>query len=193
MVAFSAACAALDEARGAVRVEDVYDTDVDDLWSALAEPERLARWLADVSGDLRVGGTIQAAFTSSWTGPGRIEVCDPPNRLLLTMAPGTEDEVRHRSGPGGRRPPHPSRHRGPGPAACRPAAARRRVAGTCSRTWPAICAGMPRTGGLAGINSPRAIWPYRSPDGAGRHQAALMIATAFPCCPELSVTVTVTV
>ena len=83
---------ALDETRGAVRVEDVYDTDIDDLWEACTSAERLARWIADVSGDLRVGGTIHAAFTSTWTGPGRVEVCEAPHHLLLTMEPGTDDE-----------------------------------------------------------------------------------------------------
>jgi uncharacterized protein YndB with AHSA1/START domain len=84
---------ALDEKRGAVRVEDVYDTDVDDLWSACTTPERLARWIAEISGDLRVGGTVHAAFTSTWTGPVRIEICDPPRHLLLTMEPDTDDET----------------------------------------------------------------------------------------------------
>ena len=49
---------ALDDTRGAVRVEDVYDTDIHDLWEACTNPERLARWIAEVSGDLRVGGTV---------------------------------------------------------------------------------------------------------------------------------------
>ena len=84
---------ALDEKRGAVRVEDVYDTDVADLWEACTTPERLARWIAVISGDLRVGGTIEASLTSTWTGPARIEVCDAPNHLRLTMEPGTEDET----------------------------------------------------------------------------------------------------
>lgn len=83
----------IDERVGAVGVEDVYDTDIHDLWSALTEPERLARWIAEVEGDLRVGGTIQASFTSSWEGPGRIDVCDAPNRLLLTMQPGTDEQT----------------------------------------------------------------------------------------------------
>jgi uncharacterized protein YndB with AHSA1/START domain len=83
---------ALDDTRGAVRVEDVYDTDIDDLWEACTTPERLARWIAELSGDLRVGGTIQTTFTSTWTGAGRIEVCDQPRHLLLTMEPGTDDE-----------------------------------------------------------------------------------------------------
>lgn len=83
---------ALDEKRGAVRVEDLYDTDIDDLWEACTTPERLTRWIAEVSGDLRVGGTIHTTFTSTWTGAARIEICDRPHHLLLTMEPGTADE-----------------------------------------------------------------------------------------------------
>jgi uncharacterized protein YndB with AHSA1/START domain len=84
---------ALDEKRGVVRVEDLYDTGIDDLWEACTTPERLARWIAELSGDLRVGGTVHTTFTSSWTGDGRIEICDRPHHLLLTMEPGTDDEA----------------------------------------------------------------------------------------------------
>ena len=84
----------IDDEHGAVRVEDVYDTDIDDLWSAITEPARLARWLATVEGDPRLGGTVYARFTSTWQGPGRIDVCDAPQRLLLTMEPGTDDEAQ---------------------------------------------------------------------------------------------------
>ncbi len=31
------------DGKGVVRVEDRYDTDIDDLWSALTDPGRLAR------------------------------------------------------------------------------------------------------------------------------------------------------
>lgn len=83
---------ALDETRGAVRVEDVYDTTIEDLWQACTDPERLARWIAEVEGDLREGGTVRAVFTSTWTGPAVIEACEAPHHLLLTTEPGTEDE-----------------------------------------------------------------------------------------------------
>ena len=83
----------LDGTRGAIRIEDVYDTGIDDLWDACTNPDRLARWIAEVSGDLRVGGSIHAVFTSTWTGPGRIDVCGKPHHLLLTTEPGTEDEA----------------------------------------------------------------------------------------------------
>ena len=86
---------AVDEKLAVVRVEDVYDTDIEDLWEACTTPERLARWIAEISGDdLRVGGTVQGAFTSTWSGPIRIESCDQPRHLLLTLEPGTEDETQ---------------------------------------------------------------------------------------------------
>jgi uncharacterized protein YndB with AHSA1/START domain len=88
----TAAMHALDETTGAVRVEDLYDTDVRDLWQACTTPDRLARWLAQVDGDLRVGGTVHLVFTSTWTGPARVEVCEEPHHLLLTTEPGTDDE-----------------------------------------------------------------------------------------------------
>ncbi len=83
---------ALDQTRGVVRVEDVYDTDIHDLWEACTAPARLGRWIATVTGDLHEGGMVHAVFTSTWSGPARIEVCDAPHHLLLTSAPGTEDE-----------------------------------------------------------------------------------------------------
>jgi uncharacterized protein YndB with AHSA1/START domain len=79
---------------GVVRIEDRFDTDVDDLWSALTDPQRLARWLGVVTGDLRLGGEFQARFfASGWEGTGRVEACEPPKRLLLqTMHAGQEGE-----------------------------------------------------------------------------------------------------
>jgi uncharacterized protein YndB with AHSA1/START domain len=83
----------LEDGRGAVRMEDLYDTDVDDLWSAVTDPRRLARWVAQVDGDLHVGGLVHARFTSGWDGPGRIDVCEAPRRLVVTLAPGTPEET----------------------------------------------------------------------------------------------------
>jgi uncharacterized protein YndB with AHSA1/START domain len=85
---------ALDEQHGAVRVEDVFDTGIDDLWDACTTPERLARWIGEVSGDLREGGHIHLSLTSTWTGPARVEVCESPRHLLITMDPGAEDETQ---------------------------------------------------------------------------------------------------
>src|SRR5215471_17903165 len=48
-----------EDGKGIVRMEDRFDTDIDDLWSAITEPSRLARWYAQVDGDLRPGGEVR--------------------------------------------------------------------------------------------------------------------------------------
>jgi len=73
------------DGKGVVRMEDTYDTDIQDLWTALTNPRRLSRWIADVEGDLRLGGVFRARFTSAWEGSGRVDVCEPPTRLVVTM------------------------------------------------------------------------------------------------------------
>jgi uncharacterized protein YndB with AHSA1/START domain len=80
------------DGKGIVRMEDRYDTDIDDLWSALTEPRRLARWIAEVRGDLRLGGEFRARFTSGWEGTGRVEACEPPRRLLVLTRAADEPE-----------------------------------------------------------------------------------------------------
>jgi len=81
------------DGQGIVRMQDRYDTDIDDLWTALTDPHRLARWIAEVEGDLRLGGEFRARFTSGWEGTGRVQACEPPRRLLvLTRDAGEPDE-----------------------------------------------------------------------------------------------------
>jgi uncharacterized protein YndB with AHSA1/START domain len=70
---------------GVVRIEDRYDTDIDDLWSAVTEPGRLARWWGRVEGDLRPGGEIRLFVESAGLeSAGRVETCEPPRRLKVT-------------------------------------------------------------------------------------------------------------
>ncbi|MGO9297547.1 MAG: SRPBCC family protein [Streptosporangiaceae bacterium] len=76
---------------GIVRIEDRYDTDIDDLWSALTDPRRLARWYGDVEGDLRPGGEFRLHVESDgWDGTGRVDACEPPRRLLVTTKEVTQ-------------------------------------------------------------------------------------------------------
>ncbi|HEX4701943.1 MAG TPA: SRPBCC family protein [Pseudonocardiaceae bacterium] len=81
------------DGKGVVRMADRYDTDINDLWSALTNPDRLARWIAVIKGDLVIGGEFHASFTSGWDGPCRVDVCDSPHRLQITMNPGEPDET----------------------------------------------------------------------------------------------------
>ncbi len=74
------------EEKGIVRMEDRFDTDIDDVWSALTDPSRLARWYGEVEGDLRLGGEYRARlYASGWEGNGRVEACEPPQRLLVRI------------------------------------------------------------------------------------------------------------
>jgi uncharacterized protein YndB with AHSA1/START domain len=81
------------DGKGIVRMQDRFDTDINDVWSALTDPSRLARWYGEVEGDLRLGGQFRArVFASESEGTGRVDACEPPRRLLVTMAPGQPDE-----------------------------------------------------------------------------------------------------
>lgn len=58
----------------------IYDGAIHDVWSAITEPARLARWFLPLSGELRVGGHYQLEGNAG----GEITACDPPQRLELT-------------------------------------------------------------------------------------------------------------
>jgi uncharacterized protein YndB with AHSA1/START domain len=67
-------------------VSQVYDTDVDDLWDACTNPERLPRWFLPVSGELRLGGKYQIEGNAN----GTVERCDPPKSFAATWEFGGE-------------------------------------------------------------------------------------------------------
>jgi uncharacterized protein YndB with AHSA1/START domain len=70
---------------GVVRIEDRYDTEIDDLWSALTDPGRLARWFGEVEGDLRQGGEFRLhVYDAGMDTVGRVHACEPPRRLVVT-------------------------------------------------------------------------------------------------------------
>ncbi len=76
---------------GIVRIEDRFDTDIDDLWSALTDPARLAQWYGQVEGDLRPGGEFRLYIESDgWAGTGLVQACDPPRRLTVTTRESDE-------------------------------------------------------------------------------------------------------
>jgi uncharacterized protein YndB with AHSA1/START domain len=84
--------------KGIVRMEDRYDTDIDDLWAAITDPARLARWHGQVEGDLRPGGEFRVYLEAAdIESTGRVEVCEPPRRLLVTTR---ETDESYRKGQG---------------------------------------------------------------------------------------------
>jgi uncharacterized protein YndB with AHSA1/START domain len=81
------------EGKGIVRMEDRFDTDIDNVWSALTDPSRLAGWYGEVEGELRVGGEYRARlFASGWEGTGRVEACEPPHRLVARIKDSDEPD-----------------------------------------------------------------------------------------------------
>lgn len=57
-----------------------YGTDIEDLWDAITNIERIPRWFAPVSGELKPGGRYQIEGNAS----GTITACDPPASFSLT-------------------------------------------------------------------------------------------------------------
>ncbi|GAA0614636.1 SRPBCC family protein [Sporichthya brevicatena] len=62
-----------------VELRRTYDAEPADVWDAITDPERIGRWFARVSGDLRLGGRYAIEGNAS----GAITACDPPKRLAL--------------------------------------------------------------------------------------------------------------
>jgi uncharacterized protein YndB with AHSA1/START domain len=83
---------------GVVRIEDRYDAEINDLWSALTDPGRLAHWYGQVEGDLRAGGEFRLHVEDADSdATGRVEACEPRRRLLVTTR---ETEESYRRGQG---------------------------------------------------------------------------------------------
>lgn len=57
-----------------------YPTDAADLWQAITDPERIPRWFAPVSGDLRLGGRYQVEGNAG----GEVTACDEPKHFAIT-------------------------------------------------------------------------------------------------------------
>lgn len=61
-----------------------YSTTVEDLWEACTSAERLPRWFAPVSGDLRQGGRYQVEGNAN----GTVETCEAPRSFSATWEYG---------------------------------------------------------------------------------------------------------
>jgi uncharacterized protein YndB with AHSA1/START domain len=68
------------KAAKAVVAARVYDTDPDDLWDALTNPERIPRWFSPVTGDLKLGGRYQVQGNAG----GTILRCETARALDLS-------------------------------------------------------------------------------------------------------------
>jgi len=79
-----------------VTLQRTYRADIEDVWDAITNPERIARWFLPITGDFRVGGTYQLEGNAG----GEILRCEPPKLLLVTSiygeAPPGSSEVEVR-------------------------------------------------------------------------------------------------
>jgi uncharacterized protein YndB with AHSA1/START domain len=98
----------LDPGAAAVTFRRRYATDAADLWAAVTVPERLARWLGPVRGDLTVGGGYELRMGADEPGSdqnatGVVRSCDPPRAFSVAWCfPGEEpSEVAVRVEPAG--------------------------------------------------------------------------------------------
>jgi len=68
----------------AVRFDRRFATTAEDLWSAITDPDRLARWLMPVGGDLREGGRYTIDYGDGDVAEGTIVECDPGRGYTVT-------------------------------------------------------------------------------------------------------------
>jgi uncharacterized protein YndB with AHSA1/START domain len=61
----------------------------DDVWASVTDPERTARWFGAWRGEGALGGMIEVQMAFEEGAPWcemRIDACDPPRHLALTMS-----------------------------------------------------------------------------------------------------------
>jgi uncharacterized protein YndB with AHSA1/START domain len=98
----------LDSRRGVVTTEDdgrqrlefrrSWPDAIEDVWAALTEPDRLARWIGVYEGERRAGGTGTFAMTheggEAAGQPATILECDPPRRLGIQFEQQGAESMR---------------------------------------------------------------------------------------------------
>ena len=79
-----------------VRLERLLDHSPADVWAACTEPERVRRWLGELSGHRRPGSTVSLRMSPTDTATCRIEQCEAPHLLVCSWSEhdGPESEVR---------------------------------------------------------------------------------------------------
>ena len=73
-----------------LRFERSYDASPAEVWEALTDPDRVARWLGSWTGD-PASGQVLLVMTDEADAPAEpvlIDRCEPPLRLDVTMDPG---------------------------------------------------------------------------------------------------------
>lgn len=74
----------IDTVNRSVRFDRQYAFSKVDVWQAFTDPERLARWFASVTGDLRQDGQYRLDFGDGDATTGRIATCHEPHQITAT-------------------------------------------------------------------------------------------------------------
>ena len=71
--------------RRIVRMARAFPTDVDDVWEACTDPQRLPRWLGVAEGDRREGGVVTMRMSDEPKDTATLTIvrCDAPRRLIV--------------------------------------------------------------------------------------------------------------
>ncbi|MDI3287014.1 SRPBCC family protein [Polyangium sp. 15x6] len=71
-----------------VKLRRSYDAEIEDVWDAITNPDRIRRWFLPVEGDLRLGGRYKLKGNAG----GKILRCEPPRLLEVTWSMDPKDE-----------------------------------------------------------------------------------------------------
>lgn len=87
------------DGQSTIVLERRFRTTPEDVWAAITDPERAARWLGRITGELRLGGHYLLVFDDADPEArveGTIQSCEEPHTLVVTwQAPGESESVVH--------------------------------------------------------------------------------------------------
>ena len=82
-----------DDGRLTLFLDRTFDAPIEDVWAAITEPDRLARWIGTWTGDPSTGMVLFAMTYEGQEPPGdemEIRECSPPRRLAVTSQVGEQ-------------------------------------------------------------------------------------------------------
>ncbi len=78
-----------------VRFVRVFDVSVEELWDAITDPDRIARWMRteQMTFERHVGGAVRYRWGGTDEAIGTVKVFDPPHAVEYTWREGSESSI----------------------------------------------------------------------------------------------------